>query len=342
METDELESVRPSRGTLLVVDDDAGVLRALHRALTQHHFRAVCVSTAEHAQQLMRERHFDVVVSDLRLPLGDGTVFAAWATHSFPETPVIVLTGDDSLTSIHKYLSVSRVEGILPKPIDFVELESLLETVIHRQGVNVASPHLDARHIAEGLLRGLALRDVETEGHSRRVAEWTRMLGVELGIPHDAELDWELGGLLHDIGKIGVPDAILCKPGKLTEDEWGLMRRHPQYGFALLASIPLLARTTDIVLYHHERWDGGGYPHGLAGEKIPLGARAFAISDTYDAMTSARPYRKALDHAAAVAELRKQSGTQFDPRMVEAFLAIDDARWELVRSCYADPPPATA
>jgi HD-GYP domain-containing protein (c-di-GMP phosphodiesterase class II) len=146
---------------------------------------------------------------------------------------------------------------------------------------------------------------------------------------HDPQLEY--GFLLHDVGKLAVPDAVLCKPGALTSDEWGLIRQHPAEGARILAAVPFLNGAVDVVLHHHERWDGGGYPDGLAGTDIPIGARLFAIADTIDAMTSDRPYRSGLPLAAAVDEVVRLAGTQFDPACVLTLTQMaDDALQELL------------
>jgi hypothetical protein len=164
----------------------------------------------------------------------------------------------------------------------------------------------------------LELRDRETEGHCQRVVRSSRALAVALGLPAAEIKAIEDGALLHDIGKIGVPDAILHKPGALTDEEWVRMRRHPEIGYRMIAHIPFLASASMLVRHHHERWDGGGYPDGLAGEAIPVGARIFAVADSFDAMTSDRPYRAALTWEVALEELAKGAGTQFDPLVVAA------------------------
>jgi putative nucleotidyltransferase with HDIG domain len=172
------------------------------------------------------------------------------------------------------------------------------------------------------LTHALDARDKETEGHSRRVVEYTRLVAVRLGVQGDELKMLCHGALLHDIGKIGVPDGILHKPAKLTEEEWEVMRRHPEIGAAMVEEVEYLNEARRIILHHHERWDGGGYPHGLAGTQIVLGARAFAVSDTFDAITQDRPYRRAQSFDAAREELLRHRGTQFDPDAVDAFLTI--------------------
>jgi HD-GYP domain-containing protein (c-di-GMP phosphodiesterase class II) len=168
------------------------------------------------------------------------------------------------------------------------------------------------------------------------------MLVQRLGAREGEWLEAELGALLHDIRKIGVPDAILRKPGKLNAEEWAQMRRHPELGCEMLAGIPALAATHAIVRSHHERWDGGGYPDGLAGEAIPPHARAFALVDAYDAMTNDRPYRKGQRHEVAAEEIRRQAGRHFEPRVVDAFLSVPEAEWRAVARTFADHGGSTS
>jgi putative nucleotidyltransferase with HDIG domain len=192
---------------------------------------------------------------------------------------------------------------------------------IKEQNVRVARSY-DATLIA--LTHALDARDKETEGHSRRVVEYTRLVAVTLGIVGD---DLKLlchGALLHDIGKIGVPDAILHKPGPLTEAEWQVMRRHPEIGALMIEEVDYLTEARRIILHHHERWDGRGYPLGLRGTQISHGARAFAIADTVDAITQDRPYRRGRSFDEARDELLRHRGSQFDPDAVDAFLAIPE------------------
>ncbi|MDL1895671.1 HD-GYP domain-containing protein [Anaerolineae bacterium CFX7] len=172
------------------------------------------------------------------------------------------------------------------------------------------------------LSAALDARDSETEGHSQRVTKLALAIGAALKLSSEELINLERGALLHDVGKIGVPDHILLKSGPLnkTEREW--MNRHPQLSYDMLKEISFLQDALPVVLHHQERWDGSGYPEGLRGEQIPLGARIFAVADTYDAMTSTRPYRRALSHEEALTEIRQCSGTQFDPRIVEAFLSL--------------------
>ena len=177
----------------------------------------------------------------------------------------------------------------------------------------------------------LDARERETQAHSWRVQEYSLRLARELGVP---EADWKqllVGALLHDVGKIGIPDIILLKPGKLTEQEWQEIRRHPLIGYEMLKGLAHLQVERAIVLAHHERWDGSGYPKGIAGAAIPLGARIFSVADTLDSVTSDRPYRKRAGFATARDEIARGSGTQYDPEVVAAFLGVPIEEWQAIR-----------
>ncbi len=187
-------------------------------------------------------------------------------------------------------------------------------------------------NLLDGMVAVLDYRDTETQWHSRRVSRFTRRIAEQLGVSDERELRTiEMGSLLHDIGKIGVRDAVLLKPGPLDQEEWVEMREHPRLGWALLQRIEFLREASEIVLQHQERYDGSGYPAGLRGNAIVLGARLFAVADTYDAITSDRPYRRAQPHAAAVTEIQRVSGTQLDPRVVDAFCAVPESDWVSIR-----------
>jgi len=172
----------------------------------------------------------------------------------------------------------------------------------------------------EGWSRALDLRDRETEGHTQRVTEMVLGLAEKMGLSDAEKMDLRRGALLHDIGKMGVPDSILLKPGSLSESEWEVMRQHPFYAFQMLSPIPYLKHALDIPYSHHEKWDGSGYPRGLKGEEIPLPARMFSVVDVFDALTSDRPYRAAWPLEKGYRFIQEQAGIQFDPKIVKIFL----------------------
>ena len=183
----------------------------------------------------------------------------------------------------------------------------------------------------EDLLQFRDYRDTETQWHSRRVSLFARRLATQLGILEPELTVIEHGALLHDIGKIGVRDRVLLKPGPLTGEEWGEMKRHPELGWALLQRVDYLRPASSIVLQHQEKWDGSGYPNALRGEEIVIGARIFHVADTLDAITSDRPYRKSRPFADARDEILRCRGTQFDPVVVDAFLSVPPDDWERIR-----------
>ena len=204
-----------------------------------------------------------------------------------------------------------------------LEIEEVLETTL------------------ENFMAALDLRDVETFGHSKTVARYSHVLAEALGL-HDAKAlnNIRKGALLHDAGKIAIPDSILKKPGPLTPQEWEKVKRHPALGYGLIKDIKLVREVGNIILHHHEKYDGSGYPKGLANEAIPLEARIFAVVDTLDAITSHRPYRSQRDFAAAKKEIIQHTGTQFDPRVVDAFCGLDLAVWEKIQFETAHLMPA--
>jgi HD-GYP domain-containing protein (c-di-GMP phosphodiesterase class II) len=178
----------------------------------------------------------------------------------------------------------------------------------------------------------LDLRDNETAGHSQRVTRYSLEIGQAMGCSEEELGELALGASLHDIGKIGIPDAILLKPGKLTPEETEIMRRHVNISYDLVSQHLFLSHAAQMVLTHHESYDGSGYPQGLIGKEIPLGARIFAVADTMDAMTSDRPYRAALPYQVAREEIVRCSGSQFDPDVVQAFLGISEEIWKRIRA----------
>jgi PAS domain S-box-containing protein len=217
-----------------------------------------------------------------------------------------------------KMIEVNGEGCILSITRDITE-RKLAEEMLRTTGEELRAAY-DA--IIRGWSKALELREHETAGHSQRVSLFTLALAKKLGIPGEDIIHIQRGALLHDIGKMGIPDNILLKNGKLTDDEWMLMRQHPDYAYQLLSEMPFLSASLDIPYYHHERWDGKGYPVGLRGEAIPLAARIFSVVDVWDALLHDRPYRLAWNERDAVEHLREQSGRQFDPQVVDAFLQL--------------------
>jgi putative nucleotidyltransferase with HDIG domain len=190
----------------------------------------------------------------------------------------------------------------------------------------------------QGWAKALEMRDSETMGHSQRIVELTLQLARKLGVKGIDLLHMRRGALLHDIGKMGIPDAILHKPGELSDEEWVIMRKHPVYARDYLSNVSYLTAALDIPYSHHEKWDGTGYPQGLKGEGIPMAARIFAVVDVWDALTSKRPYLETWSRAQALAYIQEQSGRQFDPRVVEAFVELIRSKFEIPKMGETNQP----
>ncbi|HKI56908.1 MAG TPA: HD-GYP domain-containing protein [Trueperaceae bacterium] len=269
------------------------------------------------------------------LPAGAaGWYFGGWRGSFLTLALVALNHALVALTGVEAGRSATVPPGLGAIPGGLVTVGAALSVGIFRQrnlalaearsALRATNAELRATYDAtiEGWSRALDLRDKETEGHSRRVTQLTLELARELGLGEAQLVQIRRGALLHDIGKMGVPDAILQKPGPLTEEEWAVMRRHPLLGRDLLAPIAFLGPALEIPYAHHERWDGTGYPEGLKGEQVPLAARIFAVADVYDALTSDRPYRPAWSHDRAREHIRASAGTHFDPAVVEVFLRM--------------------
>jgi putative nucleotidyltransferase with HDIG domain len=337
----------PSEPTrILIVDDDGSVRDVIAVLLGEEGYACSTVSSAEAALDAARQTEFPLVISDVRMPGRDGFWLLERMRDAHPDTAVVMLTAYGDTEAAVECLRNGASDYLL-KPPKVTDLIRAIERALGRRRLELARQKyrrsLENRvreKTAElsrtlrdlestysqtlwTLVAALDAREHETGDHSQRVVRYSLAIARRIGLP-EAELpDLGRGALLHDIGKIGVPDAILLKPGKLDEAEWAEMRRHPRIGYEILRSIDFLARSAEVVLTHQERWDGGGYPRGLAGEEIPIAARIFAIADTYDAMTSDRPYRKALSAQMARDEIARCAGTQFDRRCAEAFLSMD-------------------
>jgi len=248
------------------------------------------------------------------------------------EVPVLMITTLDDRESRLSGIQAGA-DDYISKPFDRLELVVRLQSIVRlnryrkiaeqRQELEDLNKELLISYdkTIEGWSKALDLRDKETEGHTQRVTEKTMFLAHAMGLQEDFIKNhiWR-GCLLHDVGKLGIPDSILLKEGPLTEEEWKVMRRHPVLAYEWLNAIPFLEPALDIPYCHHEKWDGSGYPRGLKGEEIPIAARLFAIIDVWDAITSDRPYRKAMSRAEAVQYILAQSGKHFDPQIVTLFM----------------------
>ncbi len=342
------------RKTILIVDDEPAIGELLSKKLTLEGFACRTFQCGREALAALEKQAFDAVVSDLRMPEISGLELLNRVRQAHPHMAFLMATGVDDIR-VGVQAMKDGADDYLTKPFDpqtvAISLGRALEKKALEQEVETYRKQLEemvdqrtkqlqaaAKRIErtyddtlEALAAALDLRDNETAGHSRRVMRYCLEIAQSMGCTDNQLTSIARGAYLHDIGKIGIPDAILLKPGKLTEEERTTMESHVRIGYELVCRIPFLASATEIVLTHQERYDGTGYPQGLMGDEIPLGARIFAVADTLDAMTSDRPYRQALSYSAARAEILHEAGRQFDPKVVGVFLAIDPKVWEDIR-----------
>jgi len=346
---------------ILIVDDDSAVRNVISVLLGEEGYACVPVSSAEAALDATRQDDFPLVISDVRMPGKDGFWLLERMREAHPDTAVVMLTAYGDTEAAVECLR-SGASDYLLKPPKVTDLIRAIERALGRRRLELARQRyrrsLENRvreKTAElsrtlrdlesaysqtlwSLVAALDAREHETSDHSQRVVRYTLAIARRLSIPEGDLPALGRGALLHDIGKIGVPDAILLKAGTLTEAEWAEMRKHPQIGFDILASIQFLGPSAEVVLCHQERFDGGGYPRGLSGDAIPIFARIFAIADTFDAMTTNRPYRKALPPSVARAEIARWAGTQFDPRCADAFLSLRQEEMDALSRATVVPP----
>ena len=349
---------------ILVVDDEPLIREIIIRKLSEFGYIATPVENAFEALNKMREKSYPLVLSDIMMPGMDGIELLKRLRSLYPDTAVVMITAVSNVNIAIEALREGAYDYLI-KPFNFEEVVLSVKNAFERRDLilenRLYQKHLEAlvenqtseirqllsreqersselskaleeiqiTHDAtiDALSAALDYRDNETEGHSQRVVRYSLEIGKVLGLERRNLEVLARGTLLHDIGKIGVPDSILWKPGKLTDEEWVEMRKHVEYGFKMLKSIHFLKDAALIVQHHHERYDGSGYPNRMSGDNIVIGARIFAIADTYDAMTTNRPYRKALTDRDAREEIKRCNGAQFDPRITEAFFQIPVEQW---------------
>ncbi|MDW8104290.1 MAG: response regulator [Armatimonadota bacterium] len=322
---------------VLVIDDESLVGEAIERVLRSYGYEVIIAHSAQEALQVLAQQQIHLCLTDLHLPDFPGILFVKHLNQHYAEIPVVVMTGDNSLDTLHEALD-SGASDYITKPWRPHDLPIVVERNLRRHYIQMEEQRYYLRKLneaysdmLEALLSALETREREIEGHCERVTAYTMVLAEAMGVPHHLHPHIERGALLHDVGKIGIPDHILFKNGPLTAAEWEIMRQHPVIGYHMCVKVRALRQAAEeVVLCHHEQWDGSGYPRGLRGEEIPLGARLFAVADTLDAMTSDRPYRKALPLEKAYEEIERCTGTQFDPHVVKVFLSIPTRVWATI------------
>lgn len=321
--------------TILIVDDEPAGLHTLESILDGQGYQIVMAQSGPEALEKTRQLLPDVILLDVMMPGMDGFEVCRTIRNDplLAEIPILMLTALDDRKSLLIGLE-SGADDYITKPYDRYELRARLlgitrlnryrKLLNERANLEQAHEKLLSAYDAtiEGWSHAMDLRDKETEGHTLRVTKLSEQLGTIMGVEAEDLVYMRRGALLHDIGKLGVPDSILLKPAKLSDEEWTIMRQHPQYAYDMIQPIEYLRPALDIPLCHHEKWDGSGYPRGLKGEEIPLVARIFAVVDVWDALISDRPYRPAWDKEKALTYIKEQSGKHFDPYVVENFLKM--------------------
>lgn len=320
---------------VLIVDDEYSGRETLQSVLEGEGYQLEMAENGMQAIEKAKKLLPDVILLDVMMPgmTGFEVCQRIRSDPEIAEIPIIVLTALDDRESLLTALKAGA-DDFISKPFDRYELRARLlgitrlnryqKLIQERTKLQEANAQLLSAYEAtiEGWSLALDLRDRETEGHSQRVTKLTADLARARGMNEEEIMHLRRGALLHDMGKIGIPDAILYKSAALTDEEWVIMRRHPQLAYDMLRSVEYLRPALEIPLNHHEKWDGTGYPRGLKGEEIPLSARLFAVVDVWDALTSGRPYRKAWSEEEARVYIREQSGKHFDPQVVDLFFKV--------------------
>ncbi|HET8921874.1 MAG TPA: HD domain-containing phosphohydrolase [Candidatus Acidoferrum sp.] len=338
----------------LIVDDEISTRKLLAAMLGEAGVRCKTAACAEEGLKVLETESVDAVLSDLQMPGISGMEFLAQVRPQHRHLAFLMITGVDDI-QVGIEAMKKGADDYLVKPLQIEVVMASLERALKKkrleQEVESYRRHLEemvgerTQQLKSALLRiersyedtlealgaAIDLRDSETAGHSMRVAMYSTKIATESGCAEHELKTITRGAWLHDIGKLATPDAILLKPGALTQEEWRIMRLHAEIGYDLVKRIPFLATAAEIIWTHHERWDGSGYPRGLKGHDIPLGARIFAVADTVDAMTSHRPYRSALSFEEAEEEIRRGSGSRYDSQVASVFLSVAIENWKALR-----------
>ncbi|MGA2026218.1 MAG: HD domain-containing phosphohydrolase [Syntrophobacteraceae bacterium] len=324
----------PHTEQILVVDDDVGFRTLTQQFLLKLDYASEIAASAPEALEILKKRHFDLVLSDIRMKEKDGVQLMKEAKEIYPHLDFIMMTGFSSEYSYSDVIQAGAADYIR-KPFEMGEIKAKLERIgreknllwdlqqINRQ-LTRSFTHL--RRTMEGIVTAMGLtlemRDPYTAGHQRRVAGLACAIAKEMGLDGDRIEGIRMAGLIHDLGKIQVPSEILCKPSRLTDFEFGIIKLHPAAGHHILKTIYFTRPIAEIVLQHHEKMNGSGYPQGLRGQDILLEARILAVADVVEAMASHRPYRPALGLDQALEEIHINRGVLFDPDVVDACLKL--------------------
>jgi response regulator RpfG family c-di-GMP phosphodiesterase len=342
------------RSKVLVVDDELAITELVACHLSSDNCQTIEVHDGAEAIEAVECDRFDLVISDIRMPRRNGLDVLKAVHRRDPTVPVIMLTSVNNVDTAVQAMRLGATDYLL-KPFNLDALDIAVERAFERRRLLLTDQHY-REHLelavaektgslrkalselqvvfnatVEVMVSSIEARDCETQHHCRRAREYTLMLAHRMGLRGTELRDIGWGSLLHDVGKIGVRDSILLKRGPLTPEEWEEMRKHPVIGYQMMSQVSFLTGAAEIVLNHHERWDGTGYPYGKRAEEIPLGARIFMVADAIEAMTSRRVYKGALPFEEAEQEIVRCSGSHFDPAVVDVFRSIPRLHWTAVR-----------
>ncbi|MCL4782432.1 MAG: response regulator [Bryobacterales bacterium] len=328
---------------MFLIDDDLTSLNFMGLVLRKHGGAIHRFSDPEKAIASLEELQPDIVITDLVMPKLDGFAVMAEVRKFSPKIALILLTGQSEVESAVEAMRRGACDYVT-KPVNPERLQAAIALAekVRREAlagescadfypVELATLQSQLRQLNDEAQRALIValdaRERETKQHSVRVSLYAAHLAQQMGLPFSRIEEIRAGALLHDIGKIGIPDSILNKPAALDDEEWAQMRKHPMIGYGIVQGLIGSGEGAEVVLCHHERYDGSGYPSGLRGAQIPLGARIFAVVDAYDALTSTRPYRERVSHWEALHEILRGSRSHFDPDVVTKFVKIPEERW---------------
>ena len=325
-----LNFAKDEKHTVLIVDDEENNLQLLKRTF-RGKYNILTATNGVEALDVVNKHGSEIslIVSDQKMPIMEGTDFLKRVRETNPQIVKILLTGHVDTDIIVSAINDCELFQYILKPFEPEELKIAVEKGIEKYSManNNKVFYKELRELFYKTIRAISnaldTKDSYTNGHSLRVTLYSMILAKELNLDENYMEDIEIAGLLHDIGKIAMPKSILCKNGRLTDEEFLVMKSHPIRGEKIVINIKKLQMISEWVKSHHEKWDGTGYPDGLKGEEIPLAGRIIAIADTYDAMTSTRPYRTALSHEVAISEINRCAGTQFAPDLAKLFVAVE-------------------
>jgi putative two-component system response regulator len=340
---------------ILIVDDEETIRLALRKFLRSRGYEVDIAGSGDQALEALEGSSFSLMLCDVRMPGMTGVQVVPQARAKDQDLAIIMLTAVNDAATATEVLS-SGASDYLMKPVELADLQQAVDRALQKRAEQIERRRVDTLireevalrtaelerekealrlmsvSIAETLINAMEAKDVYLRGHSQRVAELAGELADEMGLDQTISEDLRVAGRLHDVGKIGIRESVLNKPGRLTAEEFEHVKRHVQIGLDILAPLFHLKTPLKYVQHHHEHWDGAGYPHNLAGEDIPLGARILCVADTFDALTSKRAYREPMEPMAALAHLEVDVGKQFDPCVYDALVRVVTRRFAAVGS----------